>query len=469
MSEKKKPKVNSYMSDKKRLLAAMDEIINGNHNEIDVSLFHNPIYGKKLNEVIRSLKKENNSAVMRMNDTMEAVGDNSLIKQTFDQVNSQTESIREMKHFGRNMEEAINHISISMGEIRDNTHDILGRFQNTTQNMTDSIQTVNDSSEKILIINQQMQSFQKNINKIGEIIDVVKKVAFQSNLLALNASIEAAKVGLVGNGFAVVAEEMRELSLSTAQSAEDITDYVKQLDKECRLLASSIDETANSLHEGNEKVEEALADMEQINSQITSINVRVDSIFEAIDIQTNAATELSGRIENLSDSYDFLSRDCIELGRHIFQIGRYIDKTRSDMVRKSSVITDLDWMRVFEVDHFVLVWRVYNNIVGFERLKETQVNNPEGCKLGKWLAAQNNPELTGSLEFQKLVNGHNALHDMATHSWQAKEAGDDAAAMSYFEKAYQAFLVFDHAIKGMLEKMGMLGYKERTEIVPFQK
>ena len=53
------------MSDKKRLFAAMDEIINGNYNEVYVSLFHNPVYGEKLNEVICSLKRENNALQKR--------------------------------------------------------------------------------------------------------------------------------------------------------------------------------------------------------------------------------------------------------------------------------------------------------------------------------------------------------------------------------------------------------------------
>ena len=467
MFGKKKTSTVSYTSDAKRLLAAMDEIINGNYEEIDTSSFHNPIYGEKLNAVIYSLKHANNAAVMRMNETMAAVGDNSLIKQNFDQVHSQTESIRDMKNSSLNMEEAIHHISTSMGEIRDNTHEILTTFQNITQNMTESIQTVNESSDKIQVINQQMQNFNKSIDKIGEIISVVKKVAFQSNLLALNASIEAAKAGSAGSGFAVVANEMRQLSISTSKSAEDITSYVKQLSHDSGLLAVSMDETAASLNSGNAKVEASLSDMEQMSSQITAINARVDSIFDAIDTQTNAAASFSRQIENLSDSYDSLSENCLELGRHIFRIGRYIDKTRSDMVRKNSVITDLDWIRVFEVDHFVLVWRVYNNIVGFEHLQAKQVNNPAGCKLGKWLSAQTNQELIHSPEFQQLSTTHKAIHDFATRSWQAKEDGNDDSAMNYFQKAYQAFMTFDDAIKGVLNRMHSLGYSDLTEIVPF--
>ena len=468
MFGKKKRNTVSYTSDAKRLLAAMDEVINGNHGEVDASAFHNPVYGEKLNAVIRSLKYANNASVMRLNETMSAVGDNSLIRQNFDQVHSQTASIRDMKSSSQNMEEAIHRISASMGEIRDNTHEILTGFQNITKNMSDSIQTVNESSSRIQVINQQMQDFKNSIDKIGEIINVVKKVAFQSNLLALNASIEAAKAGAAGSGFAVVADEMRQLSNSTSKSAEDITSYVQQLSHDSGLLAVSMNETAASLDSGNAKVETSLSDMEQMSSQITVINTRVDSIFDAIDTQTDAAAAFSRQIESLSDSYDSLSQNCLELGRHIFHIGRYIDKTRSDMVRRHSLITELDWIRVFEVDHFVLVWRVYNNIVDFEHLQKKQVNNPDSCKLGLWLSAQTDPKLTRSAEFLRLTTAHNTLHEFATRSWQAKEDGKEEAAMAYFEKTYETFSAFDEAIQGLLKRMRSLGYCDSTDIVPFQ-
>lgn len=469
MFGKKNRGIIPHNKDLKLLLDAMDAIIEGNYNETDVSAFRNPIYGQKLNAVIHSLKNANNAYVMRMNEVMEAVGNNALIKDTFDKVTSQTKSIHNMEDSSQNMENAINNISGAMGDIRNNTQDILTTFQSITQNMNDSIQVVNESSDQIQIINSQMQDFKEKINKIGEIIDIVKKVAFQSNLLALNASIEAAKAGTVGNGFAVVADEMRQLSVSTAESAENITDYVKQLSQDTEILAVSMNKTARKLNEGNAKVETSLNNMQQMNSQIGNINTRVNSVFEAIDTQTNTTIEFSRQIEHLSESYDLLSKDCIALGKHVFQIGRYIDKTRSDMVRRNSAITELDWIRVFEVDHFVLIWRVYNNIVGFEHLQAKQVDNPANCKLGKWLSKQTDRRLTDSNEFKQLVSSHTAIHNFATRSWSAKEEGNDELAMKYFYKTYDAFMVFDKAIKGIQDKMRTIGYHELTEIVPFKK
>lgn len=462
-------KYKGLKSDIKRLFQAMDHIAAGHYEEVDSSAFRNPVYAEKLNAVIRSMKKANNTCVMRLNETMEAVGDNTLIKETFDQVTSQTEAIRQMENDSQNMEQAIQNISASMSDIRDNTYHMLTSFQAVTQNMNDSIRAVSDSSGKIQEINGQMQNFKEKIDQIGKIIDIVKQIASQSNLLALNAAIEASHTGKDGAGFAIVAQEMRELANSTSQSAENITDYVRQLHQETEVLAVSMDDTARKLDEGNHKAGLSLRDMEQMSHQLDRIHNNVDGIFADIDTQTNSTRDFSGQIDRLSASYDSLSKDCIALGRHVFQIGRYIDKTRSDMVRHNSMISDLDWLRVFEVDHFVLMWRVYNNIVGFERLLAKQVNNPARCKLGIWISSQTNPEITGSDAFLQLKNVHITFHEYASRSWQAKENGDEQLAMDYFRKTYDTYLSFDQAIRLLQKHLHAIGYKEYTQVPAFQK
>lgn len=131
-----------------------------------------------------------------------------------------------------------------------------------------------------------------------------------------------------------------------------------------------MDETTISLGEGNEKVEKSLEVMQQMNSQIDDISEKVDSVFNDIDTQTGVTKSFSKQIENISQSYSILSDDCLKSGQRVFKVGRYLDKTRSDLVRGCSKITQQDWMRVFEVDHYILTWRVYNNIVGLNIFKE---------------------------------------------------------------------------------------------------
>lgn len=414
------------------------------------------------------MKQINNPVVMRLNETMSIIGDNSLMKDTFEQVESQTMSIKHMQNASLNLEDSIDNISSAMGNIRDNTHNIIEVSQNITNDMNDSITAVNQSSKRIEVINNRVQNFKGKIGKIEEIVDLVKKVANQSNLLALNASIEAARAGEAGKGFAVVADQVRLLSSNTAESAEDIVKYVSELKENIDELALAMDETTVSLAEGNSKVEKSIVSMQQMNNQMISIREGVDSVFNDIDTQTKVTRSFSKQIENISQSYNTLSNDCLQTGRRVFKIGRYLDKTRSDLVRGCSKITEQDWVRVFEVDHFVLTWRVYNNIVGFEHLQKKQVDDPGRCKLGKWLKQVSDERLIHSKEYISLAKSHEDLHKYATLSWQANEDGDHSKAISYFDDTYRSYQEFDEALHRFQSKMHSLGYNDITQIVKFE-
>ena len=182
-------------NDRELLLQAMDKIIAGDFSEVSAEGFRDPIYAEKLNQMIGAYKKANNNYIMRLNEAMQSIGDNSYVKNMLDQVYTQQQSITDMNSSSQILKESIGNISDAMGEIRDNTHDMLQVSQSSAANMNDSITVVNESSQKIADINNQVNAFHEKINKIGEIVDIVKKVASQSNLLALNASIEAARAG----------------------------------------------------------------------------------------------------------------------------------------------------------------------------------------------------------------------------------------------------------------------------------
>lgn len=454
--------------DAQLLLDSIDNIISGGFDDINPADFDSSVIGGKLNSMLFSMKQINNPVVMRLNEAMSIIGDNSLMKDTFEQVESQTMSIKHMENASLNLEDSIDNISSAMGNIRDNTHNIIEVSQNITNDMNDSITAVNQSSKRIEVINNRVQNFKGKIGKIEEIVDLVKKVANQSNLLALNASIEAARAGEAGKGFAVVADQVRLLSSNTSESAEDIVKYVTELKENIDELALAMDETTVSLAEGNSKVEKSIVSMQQMNNQMISIREGVDSVFNDIDTQTKVTRSFSKQIENISQSYNTLSNDCLQTGRRVFKIGRYLDKTRSDLVRGCSKITEQDWVRVFEVDHFVLTWRVYNNIVGFEHLQKKQVDDPGRCKLGKWLKQVSDERLIHSKEYISLAKSHEDLHRYATLSWQANEDGDHSKAISYFDDTYRSYQEFDEALHRFQSKMHSLGYNDITQIVKFE-
>lgn len=447
----------------------MDRIISGDFEPVDISAFKNKEYADKLNKMMSTFRKANNNFAVRLNESMGTIGDNSHIKKMLDQVESQVESINNMENSSRTLEDSIQNISNSMADIKNNTHQLLDTTQNSIVIINESMHNVNESSEKIAAINNQVQVFQERIDKIGEIVGIVKNVAKKSNLLALNASIEAARAGEAGRGFSVVAEQVRQLSTNTAESADDIERYVSELKGDIELLAGSMDDTTQKLSDGNKKVETSLEDIKNMNNQMMAINAAVESIFQDIDTQSETTKAFSDLVADIADSYGELSKDCIESGEHYFRAGRLIDACRSDMVRGFTEISERDWLSVFEMDHFILTWRVYNNVVDFEHLKITQLNNPDSCKIGKWFAAQTDSRITGSKEFKELYDAHREIHKWACSSWNAKESGDKETALQDFDKTYAAFMVFKDKIKDCRQMMYNIGYTEETQIIKYKR
>jgi methyl-accepting chemotaxis protein len=464
--------VSTEDKDMECLLAAMDKVIGGNYDAIDTSVFDNPSIGDRFNEVIMAFKKSNNNFVMRANEAMESIGDNSCSKAMMDQVVVQSDAIDEMVEASENLEKSIGDITVSVERIRNNTHSVLDVTKDSAEGMKENVKIVNESSQELQKINQQVQQFQEKILKIGEIVDVVKKVASMSNLLALNASIEAARAGEAGKGFAVVADQVRELSSSTSESADDIVKYVSELQEDIDSLAGTMNTTVGKLENGNDKVLESIRKIDDIETQMVDVSADIDSIYQAIDKQSEVTQNFGAVIQEMKASYEVLSENCQRTGRHIFKIGRYIDTLRSDMYRGFSQVTELDKLRIFEIDHFILTWRVYNNAVDFEHLKITQLNNPTGekaCKVGKWIQQQKDPAIANSQQFRELDRTHRDIHTNACKSWEAKEKGDSKAALDYFDRTMSAFQDYSKAIHAMMDYMKTLGYEDMTEIVVIGK
>ncbi len=464
---KKRNSTNVYEKDQTLLLECMQKAIEGDYTMVDESAFENPELGQVYNNVLKSFLKSSNNFVMRLNDSMSRIGDSSCIKEMLEQVNSQTTAINNMRNSSQDLGESIEHIMSSVQTIQDNSHEAMNASKESVANMTQSIRIVDQSSEQIKLINDQVIDFQEKTIKINEIIDMVKKIAQKSGLLALNASIEAARAGEAGKGFAVVANQIKDLSANTTQSTEDVVKYVDEIRNGIDALVKSIDLTSKQLLLGNESVHHSVSEIEITNERINSISNAIDNIYNEINNQSALTQTFVASIDSIADSYDVLSEECVHTGEHLYRISRDIDRARSDMARKNSDLSTLDWLTVFEMDHLIFIWRVYNNLADFEHLKITQLNNPAGCKLGKWLAAQTDARINGSAVYRQLMIEHEAVHKHACDSWYAKEDGDRETALKHFNLGYSAYQRFVSQLYKFRDVIRSTGDVEETDLKIF--
>ena len=444
-------------SDSEMLIELMDKAIAGDFSELDLTPFQDKALVQKYNEVLATFVRLNNNFVMRLNNSMKLIGDSSSVKDMIEEVNEQTASISNLKESSSELGTSIQNIQNAALTIQERSHAVKEDADSCVTVMNNSIRIVDQSVEYVQQITKQVNDFQAKANKINEIIDSMKKIANQSNLLALNASIEAARAGEAGRGFAVVANQVNELSTNSLKSAESAMSYVNDLMSGIGSLEESVNRTVAQLTSGNESIHESLEKLEDMDRNMVLVSSEIDHIYGEINTQSSLTDSFLDSIQALATNYQDLSNGCVNTGAHMYKISRLIDNLRSDVARRRAILYPQDWIIVFEIDHLIFTWRIYNNLADFEQLRLEQVNNPKGCKFGKWVSAQTDPPITGSPAFRQAVKYHDEIHAHAVDSWNAKKNGNRAEAFRHFQLAYEAYPKFVEGLHGIRKAIASTG------------
>ena len=145
-----------------------------------------------------------------------------------------------------------------------------------------------------------VQELGKNSDKIGEIIQVIDDIADQTNLLALNAAIEAARAGEQGRGFAVVADEVRKLAERTTKATKEIAAMIKQIQRDTALAVDSIENGSKEVETGKQMANKAIVALDDIIISTKETMEIVNQVAEASEEQTATAEVISKSIEAIS-------------------------------------------------------------------------------------------------------------------------------------------------------------------------
>lgn len=388
-----------------------------------------------INEMLLKVQSACNSHVMRLNGMVQNAASNTIISEMLDHVSKQSMSIDGMKESSKELGSSITSISDGLSGIKQFVDNAVTTSNHSVQNMTKSIEVVNQSSQDMKKIDSMIQEFREKTDKINEIVKLVKDVAEQSNLLALNASIEAARAGAAGSGFAVVAGEVKNLSETTSVSTGDITRYVQELQDSMDILAEMISDTTNKLDDGNQNVENSVSDMQLISDQMATINSEINNIHTYVQNQNSAMSSFVHSIDDMTDSYHILFESCNNAGNFLFNTIREADKVRGAIARLAVNLELSEWLHIFEVDHIVFTWRLSSAIRGGEKLKRESIAGSSNCKLGKWIAGIEDEEILKNPVFISLRDLHKELHDVALKCYEEIELGNKEKAQYYYEEA----------------------------------
>ena len=186
---------------------------------------------------------------------------------------------------------------------------------NTIDNITQLASEVDRAAEVV-------QSLAHESEKIGTVLDVIRDIAEQTNLLALNAAIEAARAGEQGRGFAVVADEVRSLASRTQESTEEIQNMIHRLQTGTTTAVTVMEAGRELSHVSADKAREAGSALEQITQAISLINNMNTQIASAAEEQSAVAEEISQNVCHVKDLADSSAGDTGQIAKNSEDLAR---------------------------------------------------------------------------------------------------------------------------------------------------
>lgn len=168
----------------------------------------------------------------------------------------------------------------------------------------EAIAQIERLASEVMNSSDAMNQLKDESEKIGSVLDVIKSVAQQTNLLALNAAIEAARAGEAGRGFAVVADEVRSLAQRTQQSTEEIEDLIASLQQGTQRVASVMDSSRGLTDSSVELTRRAGGSLKTITGTVSSIQAMNQQIATAAEQQSAVAEEINRSVMNVRDISD---------------------------------------------------------------------------------------------------------------------------------------------------------------------
>lgn len=227
------------------------------------------------------------------------------------------------------MASAIQEVSKNTQQVASEAKDADSNAKSSSHTFKRTIGEINDLSQSVDHSAQTIQTLENEANSIVSVLDVIKGIAEQTNLLALNAAIEAARAGEQGRGFAVVADEVRTLASRTQESTEDINKMIASLQSGVKNAVQSMEEGKEKAAKTVESASTAQDSLQGVTEYLQAISDHILQVASAVEEQSSVVEEINGNINNINDLAETAAKtattvedsgnDLAEKSAHLYQ------------------------------------------------------------------------------------------------------------------------------------------------------
>ena len=200
--------------------------------------------------------------------------------------------------------------------------------QDGTQVVNATVQVMGRIAERVSATAQTVQSLGVRSDQIGAIISTIEDIADQTNLLALNAAIEAARAGEQGRGFAVVADEVRALAERTTRATREIGEMIKTIQTETKGAVTAMEQGVREVETGTGEASRSGLALQQILEQINDVTMQVNQIATAAEEQTATTSEISSNMLQITDVVQITARGAEESALAAGQLAQQADELK---------------------------------------------------------------------------------------------------------------------------------------------
>ncbi len=275
-------------------------------------------------------------------DVEEASGEVSRsIQEIADGTERQNENIGEVSGEMTDLSATIEEVASSTDEVAGKSQTAASVGKDGRQRASEAVDVMSDIEHQTETTIEEVESLDGEMERIGEVVDLIDAIAEQTNMLALNASIEAARAGEAGEGFAVVAGEIKDLADQTSEATEEVADLVGEVQGATDGVLRDIREMGRQVDGGIDTVEGAIDALERIVEQVEEANASIQSIDDATDEQAVAVEEAVSMVDEVRSISEQTTRETEDVAAAAEEQTASITQVTENIESLSAQATDL--------------------------------------------------------------------------------------------------------------------------------